>query len=654
MTRIQVCGAVAALIACAAIFLASALRAPEVPFVARTGDAQWISRAYPVELDTYLAGGAPPTVFTRSFELREVPANASVSVRALGDVRLELNGAPVPLPQGDRACFKTPCRAEVSGRLAAGRNELRAAVRSERAPALLLLALHGPATLVATDPSWRASTEGGAPRPAVVADDTRPFAESLRQPTPAASLRERAPLLLALFATSASLFAAARRFLPARAARRAPEAALVLVALLWGGVFWPCSLALDPEVGYDARYHIEYVRRVAQGTLPLASDGVAMYHPPLFYALSAGLSAALGAAPGSRAEVLALKLPSFACGLSFALVAWALARRLRPGDPRTAAFSVLTAGLLPLHVYASAYVSNEPLFALLAGSALLAASGVLLTPRARPGPVLLLALVLGLAALTKYTALLLTVLVVSIVGLKLVVAERAGPARVAAVCGGILAGAAALAGWVYVRNWLHFGDPLVWNLDVPGALSYWQQPGFHTAAYFTGFGDSLRHPFLSGFRSLGDAVYASLFGDGNPPAVYHLADRHTHFDYGYMSAGYLLALPAAAALVLGWGRLVASALRGSDLGRRSLETLLAAMPVAFGFSLVQAQLLYPFWGGARTAYVLCLAVPAAICGGLGLGGVDAWLAARGQEVARALVYGWLGAFAGCVVLAFGG
>ena len=52
--------------------------------------------------------------------------------------------------------------------------------------------------------------------------------------------------------------------------------------------------------------------------------------------------------------------------------------------------------------------------------------------------------------------------------------------------------AAALAGWVYARNFALAGDPLVWNLNVEAGRTWWQLPGFHTADYFLRFGDVAR------------------------------------------------------------------------------------------------------------------------------------------------------------------
>jgi hypothetical protein len=376
--------------------------------------------------------------------------------------------------------------------------------------------------------------------------------------------------------------------------------------------------------------------------LPLASDGVAMYHPPLFYLAAAALRAA--GAP--------LRLVPFLSGLGMAWLAFGLARRAFPEEPRTAAFAALVAGFLPLNVYASAYVSNEPLFAFLTGASLLAAGGACLAPRASARQLALLALLLGLAAATKYTALLTGPIVLAAVGLKLSAAEGAGVRRTAVACGGALAGAALLSGGIYLRNWMHFGDPVVWNLDLPGGVTYWQQPGFHTPAYFLGFGESLRRPVFSLFHSLWDALYSTLWGVGCPPGVYTLAERHGLWNYGWMNASYGLALPATGLFALGAGVAAARALRGPALGRRALLSGALGVLFALAYGLVQAQLRFPLWGGARASYVLAAVVPLALCGGLGLATADRWLAAPGRAALRALFYAWLGAFLGAVAITY--
>ena len=124
-----------------------------------------------------------------------------------------------------------------------------------------------------------------------------------------------------------------------------------------------------------------------------------------------------------------------------------------------------------------------------------------------------LACVLGLAVLTKFTAWVAVAWIAGALLARGVVLDGRG-ARGALPAAGVLAGVAALGGWFYLRNWLHFGRPFVGNWDLPGRLGWWEQPGFHTADYYLRFGESMRHPFFAGYQSFWDGVYSTLWGDG--------------------------------------------------------------------------------------------------------------------------------------------
>jgi hypothetical protein len=205
-----------------------------------------------------------------------------------------------------------------------------------------------------------------------------------------------------------------------------------------------------------------------------------------------------------------------------------------------------------------------------------------------------------------------------------------------------------------VRNWLHFGDPLIWNLDVAGGLPWWQPPGFRTADYYLGFGESLRHPWFALFHSFWDAFYSSTWGDAAPPSIYHLAERHTLWNYPAMSAGTLLALPATGLFAVGVAQVLAGAFTGDDRRRRCFFTLVAALLFALAFSVVSLSIRFPFWGALRASYALAGLVPATVCAGIGAASVDRWLDERGRQVLRAILYGWFAVFVAVLVVAFGG
>ena len=151
--------------------------------------------------------------------------------------------------------------------------------------------------------------------------------------------------------------------------------------------------------------------------------------------------------------------------------------------------------------------------------------------RSPSGTLPLLSLVLGLGLMTKYTALITAPVFLFFLGFELSLAERYRARRIALICGGVLLGALFVGGWVYLRNWIHFRDPLIWNLDVPGALIWWQTPGFRTLDYYLGLRRiAAAIPIFSLFHSFWDGLYSSAWGDGAPPSIYHLDERHALFE----------------------------------------------------------------------------------------------------------------------------
>ena len=181
---------------------------------------------------------------------------------------------------------------------------------------------------------------------------------------------------------------------------------------------------------------------------------------------------------------------------------------------------------------------------------------------------------------------------------------------------------------------------------------WWQQPGFHTAAYYLGFGEALVHPYLAGFHSFWDGVYSTFWGDGFVAGRADPTQRHGFWDYGYVSAGYALALPATALLGVGLVRLAREALGDGPPSRRLalLLQLGAVWAVALAFATLTFEL--PFFAQAKGAYLLVLTAPFAVAFGAGFAWLDDALARRGPVAARALLYGWLACWSGAQLLAY--
>jgi hypothetical protein len=367
-------------------------------------------------------------------------------------------------------------------------------------------------------------------------------------------------------------------------------------------------------------HHRAYMNHlVGHGALPLATDGWSMYHPPLFYAVAAAVSGL-----GERA----LEVLPWLAGISNVFVAHALATRLFPGSGRVALLALLFAAALPMNIYTAAYFSNEALHALLVGLALVASVDALRAPRTTARQALLVGLWLGLAALTKFTAIAVAAVALFFLCCKVLAVERA-PRRALGLTALATGTATALAGWFYVRSWVLLGAPLVGNWNLPGpSRVWWQQPGFHTPAYYLGFGESLRHPYLSGFHSYWDGLYSTLWGDGGVAGRVFPADRHPFWSYDFMSAGYLLALPMTVLLFYGAWRCVRIALTDPDPGRRAAFSFVTTVAFAVVYSILSLTLSLPYFAQAKAFYGLCMIAPLAVFFAAGAARVDAALEER--------------------------
>jgi hypothetical protein len=212
-------------------------------------------------------------------------------------------------------------------------------------------------------------------------------------------------------------------------------------------------------------------------------------------------------------------------------------------------------------------------------------------------------------------------------------------AGVAAAYGGAIA---VVAGWFYARNVALYGKPVVGNWNLP-EMGWWSQPGFHSPAYYLGFGESLRRPVLSGFHSFADAMYSSFWGDGWIAGRASAAYATEIWSWDFVALGYWAALPASAAIALGLARMLRLAFARTEGGRRAAWSFLLATLGALATALVALTLDLPYFGQAKAPYVLGLVPLFAVAFALGAERCDRVLAARiGVGVARAARAGWLG------------
>ncbi|TNF88501.1 MAG: hypothetical protein EP301_04815 [Gammaproteobacteria bacterium] len=190
------------------------------------------------------------------------------------------------------------------------------------------------------------------------------------------------------------------------------------------------------------------------------------------------------------------------------------------------------------------------------------------------------------------------------------------------------------------------------NVELPGRVGWWSQPGFHTWSYYTGFGEVLQRPFFAGFHSFWDGVYSTFWGDGLLAGMIRAETRHPFWRYDYMALGYWLALPATLLLIAGFFRLLGQAFTHGGTRRRLALSLLLTTLYVLAFSLLLVTFRVPYYAQAKAFYVLSAIVPLAVVAASGLSLAPDLLKGKRYSILRALYYGWLGAAAGCIALSY--
>ena len=626
---------------------------PDVPFLFHDSDAAWIR--YPSPISIFKRGYTSDVHFSKEFTIEQNPAGeVSVHLMAFGQVSLYVNENPVFTESPGEKNLKKERQIQVTRWIKRGMNTLRAHVQNPMGPALLRLKIEGLRDPIITDETWKVRFGSDLPVQAALADDTRINPDSLTVPTSYQSLREKGQSIFLIFLASIGVWAIGRLFLQGARMRILPGTAFTAILMGWVYCFLAKMAKIDPFTGFDPMGHLDYIFYIIKNQrIPLATEGWSMFHPPFFYLLSARFLEIINPFFPSVRPFHLLKVIPFLCGLGNVGAAYALGRLIFKGDPLKVLFVVVMAGILPMNIYMSAYVGNEPLHALLVGLSLLTAVHIFRSFETRFSQMLILGLLLGLAVLTKITAWAILPAVAFFLAYKMIRLDRKTPGEVLLRLGLLFVVIGVISGWYYVRNIIHFGHPFMINWNLAGQ-KWWQDPGFHTIKYYLGFGEALRHPYFSSFHSFWDSLYSTFWGDGLIGGKAFLRFRPAVWNYDYMSAVYLLALPAVGILVIGFMKAVQMSFREKESGSRLIMAFLIISVYSFGFFLLFSTLRVPVYGQAKAFYCLAAMGPISVFFALGLGRVNDWLSSSRLIVIRALFYGWLGTLSTSICLSFAG
>ncbi|HEX5064492.1 MAG TPA: hypothetical protein VFY49_00115 [Myxococcota bacterium] len=616
------------------------VRQPGHAFLVPRDGAEWIRAARPFALEA--RDLAAETVrFRHRFSRPEAHGDAQLHVQALRSARVFLNDREVGEALAAGAPWRHVQSFDLAPHLQPGMNELRIDVENDRGSPLLLA--WSPQLGIATHADWDAELAGGRFANTQAASEERRHAIQSEFPSAWQGLRDGWVLLLAAFALGAGASLA-----HSASAARGDAWRLRPAHVRWAVVLALAALGLHNltrmriDMGFDAPFHFDYIRRViVSRSVPLASDGWQTFQAPLFYLLAAPPYLVIARLASEPMAMLAMRALVLVCSLGLVEMVYRAARTAFPQRDDLQVIATAVGGFLPMTVYMSHYVSNEPLAALLTAAVVVAAFRLLAEPTSagsRTG--FGLGLLFGLAVLAKVTSLLLLPLLVAV----LVRAAQRSSGSLRAAGAPLLRfgmAAAGVAGWYFVRNWIALGSFYLGGWDPSRGNGWNQDPGYRIPQDLLSFGASLSQPIYAVFSGLWDGLYATFWLDGFLGSS-TFAAAAPPWRYGYAVACALLALPLTVAGIAG-------ALRACRIPRNPTEeTLLfsAAAVLVYVAAIAALFVSLPVYSTVKSTYALGLAP----CYGLLFAwGIDLLPRSR---AARALVAGYLVAWLAFVFRAY--
>jgi len=549
---------------------------------------------------------ATRVTFSRPFSLPAAVGGAVLELRTMGayDVLLDdavVEGGPWDAPVVSRERRRVPLLG-----LGAGNHVLAVRVRAIEGPVALTARLvdgegH---VLLRTDGTWSYEINGSTPAPARRASD--PWIGV------AYDTDDLEPLVVwghpgltwgvAAFSLIAMLLARGRARLARPLSSRTPVWLLAGLAATWVVLLTLAAKDIDAWWGYDRDGHMEYLEWVrTRGTLPYPTDGWQMYQPPLYYVAGAALLRALGATETSPGGIRAIAALNAVLALGF-LIAGAFAiGRFVGYRASTWRLGVLLLGTTPAAFYVFAYPTNENLCTLLASLVLLALAGLrgrrTDSFRAAAG----VGALLGLALLSKATAVLLVVPVAMAYLLRALGRRSFRPVGGLAVA---LSTALAVSGWFFVRTWMKLGKPIVGNWDPASGQEWWQIPGFQTWSSYLPDGGLFRRPFYASLDSVWSGFLGTWAGDTFAGGNANL-NVHPPWNYELTPVSIALCLVVAALTVVG----IVSRIRWKSLRMPRRDACLLSLLVVTVLTLLWMTLTVPAYAQAKAFYGLVAVVP---------------------------------------------
>jgi hypothetical protein len=606
------------------------LNDPQIPLLLSEEGADWIRFREPVE--TRVRGAQiQTTIFRTKFDVRETPKQAILSLRAMKRGIVWLDNQVIFQSDLNLNEWKREFQVDITKRLSIGTHELRVAVMNQNGPPAVIAFCKS--LNIVTGESWEATNDGNTWKPALSVHSRqyplecfryfhlKPALKEVAIPLPLMFQRadraflSKAPVFLSIFIVVFVLtLLLSKKKMPAWLSTPIITSRGVRWIVLTA---WIC-LAINNigkmplYAGMDWTEHLKYIEYVASNwRIPLATEGWQMFQSPLYYVISALFYNILINFFSWEGVIILLRIIPLACGALQIELCWRALRYAFPGREDIQILGTIVGGLLPMNIYLSQVIGNEPMAGCLSGIVVVLVIRYLKSPVPNSWHTFAsIGLFLGLAMLTKATAILLVPAVLLFVAYKDYSGNghekqrfRSGFTHI-----GIILGVAFLvSGWYYIRNYMDMGRVFIGGWDASRNIIWWQYPGYRTLEQFYTFGEVLFYPIFSAVMGIWDSLYSTFWMDGCLSAVC-IYDYRPPWNYGFMLSGAWLSFLPTAALGLGT---IASLMSPLKEGKRVLSFCVLCVGIYLS-AILYMYLIIPAYSAGKATYAVgitpCFAV----------------------------------------------
>jgi len=575
---------------------------PRIPLLINEGGAEWIRFPTTFQLSIHRSEKLS-TNFRCRLEIREIPDSAILTLRAMKEADVFLDGRHLFNTPGSPERWRESHQIDLRPWLATGGHELRIdVVHWNGHPALLVycksLGIFG-------SNSWEASNDGRVWMPALPVDQISHLPISRQFSRSDQAIRSLFPLFLSVFALFFFWSLRSEDPLSPSWFNKVHFSASAVRWLLMGG--WLCMAInnfwkIPLTVGMDYEGHTKYIYYIANNwRIPLATEGWQMFQPPLFHFLTAILFRTFLLIFDPETVIRIMKLLPFLCGMAQIEICYRVLRFAYPHRESHQMIGTLFGGLLPMNLYMSQSLGNEPLAGFLTGLIVLFVCRILSgNLRSLRKVSILMGVAFGLALLTKVTPVLVILPVLFYVCAELLKEREAmGNGIKEAVCFTIILTGVlfAVAGWYYLRNWTEMGRFFIGGWDSFRDIAWWQDPGYRTPKQLYVFGESLFYPVFSSIYGFWDSIYSTFWMDGFLSANYD-----TPWNFSFMLSSAWLSLLPSFAIILG----IVVAIRSHEEPLRRILFFSITCAFIYLAAIFYLFLTVPILSSAKATYALGL------------------------------------------------